>query len=154
MNALLAHEEYVCSHLEDRAAARGLIDHRQELLDEPHAVAVYAVAAIRQAVRCARRLADATARLAPDHSSSRPLAALIRSYVSNPYRDDGYILVVQGGRKPTCHGTYLLSTPPQHTNLCITVGASWVLRHVEAMERAWADAMQKHGSVEAVLNAM
>ena len=154
MNELLSHEQYVCANLADRVAARTLIDHREELLEESHAVAVYAVAAIRTAERAACRMAEATALLAPGHSSSRPLCAFIRSYTPEVYAENAYILIVRGGRGPTCHGPAVNTNPPAARSLCITVGAIWVLRSAAAMHRAWGETFGQRDNVEGILNAM
>lgn len=133
MNELLAFEQYVAEHLDDRLAARALIDFREDALGISHKVAVRAVAAIRKQARDARELAEAAALLAKGSPSRRAISNLIRSAGSEPWRGFGTIVLVAGSRYPTFYPARTWRGKVSATRGIIEVGARRVLWIAQAI---------------------
>jgi hypothetical protein len=134
---LLLHEQYVAAHLEDRVAARALVDHIEEARGVSHRFAIRTVARIRKHSRDAVEMAAATALLRPDSGYRDDIIALIREAGPEDWRTEGIILVVPGDRYPTPHVASHGAHPHDVGWTFIRIGARRVLklRDCIALER-------------------
>ena len=140
MNEFIAHEQYVCSHLDDRTAARALVDHYEELRGVTHRVALRAVAALRKHTRDAAEVAEATALLAKGSAMKRPIERIIRSAGSEQWRMLATILVVPGSRYPEPSDDRRQAMHRTWWSEVIRIGARRVLMIAAAIRDEWEDA--------------
>lgn len=128
MNDLLAHEQYVRDHLEDRTASRSLIDHHQESLGVDRRTAVKAVAALRR-----YELTALYMRLAADLLAD---ASPYRSTLRNDVRFETFLteehqwtlLLVPGWRPPTARGHDWHGDGEHYWYHVVIVGSRWIIR--------------------------
>lgn len=135
MNDLLAHEQYVREHLDDRTAARSLVDHHQEALNVSRRVALRAVAAIRKQQRDAEEMAAAAERMRPETVGSVNLRYAVLDCFDYGDNDPSFILLRPGSRPPARFSCVQFEDGGQFTYTSITVGARWILNKAEEFDR-------------------
>lgn len=127
MSDLQAHEDFVRCNLEDRVAARALVDHYQDDAGMTRRAALRVVAALRKSRRDASEEGQAAELMKPD-SRYRPLLSThIRAEVETMDAIGATVLIVAGSRPPKFRPPKQGSRGHYWRTGTIVVGARWIL---------------------------
>lgn len=127
MNELLAHEQYVCDHLEDRTAARALVDHHQEALGVSRREALKVVATMRRARRNTNEVGAAAVRMQPGRVGAVAMRLAVLEAIPEELAPSVQILIVPGSRPPIATSAYRYHAGAYWYEWTVIVGARWLL---------------------------
>lgn len=108
---------------------------RDELVDQRDMTNVEALTVVLGVIRCALRaqaVAEATARLKPRAKGRSALRERIRQRLKIPGRSRWSVIVLAGDDPPCFQMSAGGQHEPPYDDLCVLVGADWILNPTEA----------------------